>query len=257
MGAPAARTTDVAVEARGRQRRVRDLVFAALAAARPDPAGAAVLDCGGGSGRLAVALARAGAHVTVVDTSADALAVLRRRVTEAGVVDLVQPVQADVETMADTVPATAFDLAIVHNVLEVVDRPDVALAAVARSVRPDGRVSIVATNPAAAVIARALAGDLSGATAELQAIVAAPGTAGRPAFDALSDLCHGARLVVEESVGIGVFEDLVPGARVDAPGAQEALDELEAMAAAHPPFRDIATWIHVQARPRSADEPGD
>jgi len=45
----------------------------------------AVLDVGGGSGTRAVPLAARGCTVTVVDTSIDALAMLRRRAAEAGV----------------------------------------------------------------------------------------------------------------------------------------------------------------------------
>src|SRR4051812_49931339 len=43
-----------------------------------------VLDAGGGTGGLAVPLAELGHHVTVVDSSPDALAGLERRAPEAG-----------------------------------------------------------------------------------------------------------------------------------------------------------------------------
>ena len=54
-----------------------------------DLGGLAVLDCGGGTGRIAVALAEHGAQVTVVDISVDALATLSRRSIDAGVADRV------------------------------------------------------------------------------------------------------------------------------------------------------------------------
>ena len=63
-----------------------------------------VLDCGGGSGSLAVPLARAGADVTVLDVSIDALSILRRRAIEAGVDDRVHAIQADVETSLRSSP---------------------------------------------------------------------------------------------------------------------------------------------------------
>ncbi|MDT4958962.1 MAG: hypothetical protein QOD31_2761, partial [Pseudonocardiales bacterium] len=81
-----------------------------------------MLDCGGGSGSFAVPLAEAGAQVTVVDVSVDALATLRRRADEAGVAERVQPVQADVESLADAVPAGSFDLVLAHGILEAVDQ---------------------------------------------------------------------------------------------------------------------------------------
>src|SRR5690242_15627392 len=61
--------------------------------------GPELLDCGGGSGTYAVPLAVAGADVTVVDISADALATLRHRADEAGVAERVHPVPGDVEAL--------------------------------------------------------------------------------------------------------------------------------------------------------------
>src|SRR5262249_29982414 len=57
-----------------------------------------VLDVGGGSGIWAVPLARSGCLVTVVDPSPNALATLHRRATEAGVAELVSPVQGDADS---------------------------------------------------------------------------------------------------------------------------------------------------------------
>jgi S-adenosylmethionine-dependent methyltransferase len=228
--------------------RVRELVFGALETVRGPAGEVNVLDCGGGSGRLAVPLAVAGAQVTVLDISVDALAVLRRRAAEAGVADRIVPVQADVEALAEPMTAGRFDLAIVHEVLEVVERPAVVLAAVARAVRLDGLVSILAVNPAAGVISRALAGELAAALAELRAIVAEPEAPGRLAPDALLEMCRAAGLAVETTSGVGVFSELAPGSRVEAPGGYEALAALESLAASLSPYRDIAARVHVLAR---------
>ena len=227
-------------------------MLGALESIRRRSGEASVLDCGGGSGRLAVPLAVAGAHVTVIDISVDALAVLRRRAIEAGVADRIVPVQGDVEALPESMTSGSFDLAIVHEVLEVVDRPGFVLAGVARAVRPGGLVSILAVNPAASVISRALAGDLVAALAELRGMVAESGAPGRLAPDALAEMCRAAGLVIEATSGVGVFAELVPGTRVDAPGGYEALAELEALAASRSPYRDIAARVHLLAR-RGAD----
>ena len=47
---------------------------------------------------------------------------------------------------------------ICHNVLEYVDSPAAAMAAIARVLRPGGTVSVLAANTVAAVLQRALAG---------------------------------------------------------------------------------------------------
>src|SRR4051812_38719266 len=131
---------------------------------------AELLDCGGGSGTYAVPLAADGARVTVVDISADALATLSRRAGEAGVADRVVPVAGDVEaleTVGAAVPAASFDLVLAHGILDAVDDADRAFTAIAGAVRPGGLLSVLVSNPVAAVLARALAGDLAGARHEL------------------------------------------------------------------------------------------
>ena len=230
-----------------RQDRVRELVLDALESVRGQAREARVLDCGGGSGRLAVPLAVAGAHVTVIDISVDALAVLRRRAVESGVADRIVPVQGDVEALPGSMTSGTFDLAIVHEVLEVVDQPGFVLAEVARAVRPGGLVSILAVNPAAGVISRALAGDLVAALASWRDRRRSAAS-GRLAPDALADMGRAAGLVIEATSGVGVFSELVPGNRVEAPGGYEALAELETLAASRSPYRDIAARVHVLAR---------
>jgi 2-polyprenyl-3-methyl-5-hydroxy-6-metoxy-1,4-benzoquinol methylase len=194
------------------------LVWKSLLAALPSVTGpqgrARVLDCGGGSGRIAVPLAGVGAIVTVVDTSADALATLRRRAEEAGVADDVHPVQGDVEGLANLVTPASFDLVLAHGILEAVDGIEPVFAAMAGAVRPGGLLSVLTVNPAATVLSRALAGDLAG----------------------------------ESQHGVGVFAELVPGAALDAPGATDSLAELEATVAGRAPFADIAGRIHTLAR---------
>jgi 2-polyprenyl-3-methyl-5-hydroxy-6-metoxy-1,4-benzoquinol methylase len=210
----------------------------------------AVLDCGGGSGSTAVPLARAGARVTVVDVSADALATLRRRAAEAGVEDLVHAVQGDVEALAELVPPASFDLVVAHGVIEAVDHPAAALGGAAAAARPGGRVSVLISNPVASVLSRALAGDVGSALLELRQLAA--GSSDSLDVAALRAMCERLGLVVEGVHGVGVFTELVPGADLDAQtGAAphgEALAELEELATSRAPFRDIASRIHLLAR---------
>jgi SAM-dependent methyltransferase len=224
--------------------------------ARAAEAGAtslAVLDLGGGSGGSAVPLAQLGHRVTVLDASADALATLQRRAAEAGVAELVTPVQGDVERLPAAVAGAAYDLVLCHSLLEVVDEPAATLASVAGALCPGGCASVLAAGRAAAVLARALGGHPADA---LRALTdpsgrwgAADGVLRRFDTDGLVALVDAAGLTVEAVHGVRVFADLVPGAVLDAePGAAEALRELELAAAAVPPFRDVAAQLHVLAR---------
>jgi S-adenosylmethionine-dependent methyltransferase len=223
-----------------------DPVGTLLASAIADQQAPSVLDCGGGSGRFAVPLAAAGAEVTVVDISVDALATLRRRADDAGVGARIRAVQGDVEALAEVTGSASFDLVLAHGILEVVTPLAENFAAITGTVRPGGLLSVLVGNPVAAVLARALAGDLSGAARELDVLrddaALSPATVAR--------LCTEHGLVVEQLHGIGVFRDLVPGQALDLPGARETLARLEAECAQRSPFAEIAGRIHVLARKR-------
>lgn len=229
----------------GRQRLVWQLLADAVASVTPADRPASVLDCGGGSGSFAVPLAQAGAQVTVVDVSADALATLRRRADEAGVAERVQSVQCDVESLADAVPAGSFDLVLAHGILEAVDQVTPAFEAIAATVRSGGLLSVLVNNPVAGVLARALAGDVAAALRELRGLDSDFDRPGPPAVQAL---CRSAGLLIERVHGIGVFAELVAGSALDAPGALDALADLEAETAARQPFCDIASRVHLLAR---------
>jgi S-adenosylmethionine-dependent methyltransferase len=204
-----------------------------------------VLDCGGGSGSFAVPLAQAGARVTVVDVSVDALATLHRRAEEVGVAALVRPVQADVEALGDAVAAESFDLVLAHGILEAVDHVGAAFDAIAATVRPGGLLSVLVSNPVAGVLARALAGDVGAALAELRSL---DSDRAHPGPDTIQALCRASGFRIEQVHGVGVFSELVPGSAVDLPGAGEALDELEAESAVRAPFSEIASRVHTLAR---------
>jgi SAM-dependent methyltransferase len=222
-------------------RLLTDALHSVSTAGRP----AALLDCGGGSGTYAVPLAVAGADVTVIDISADALATLSRRAAEAGVAAQVHPVPGDVEALGELVGGQTFDLVLAHGILESVDHVHATFTGIGNAVRPGGLISILVGNPAAAVIARALAGEPAAALAELHELDAADARRGP---DAIQQLCVAAGFAVQARHGIGVFSDLVPGSALDAPGARDALDQLDADAAGRYPFADIAGRVHLLVR---------
>ena len=202
-----------------------------------------VLDCGGGSGSLAVPLAVRGARVTVVDISIDALSTLLRRAGESGVSDRVTAVQGDAEALLDVLPAAAFDLVLAHGVLESVPNPAEAVRQIAAVLRPGGAASLLLANPVAAVIGRLLAGDVSAALDGFRRSATSAYSA-----QAATDQCAAAGLAIESIEGIGVFTELVPGIDLERPGVMQTLGELEAASAGISPYRDIASRMHLVAR---------
>jgi 2-polyprenyl-3-methyl-5-hydroxy-6-metoxy-1,4-benzoquinol methylase len=209
-----------------------------------------------------VSIARAGHRVTVVDPSPDALAAARWRAAETGVT--LTEVQGEASDLPALVGDAAADLVICHNVLEYVDSPSAALAAIARVLRPGGTVSVLAANAVAAVLQRALSGRYAEARAMLSGIARAPEAASdavpapsdtvpgttqvarRFTLPELTALIEGAELRVGDVHGIRIFSGLLPGAGAD-PAAAEALRELEEAAATCPPLRDIAARLHLLA----------
>lgn len=233
----------------GKQGSRQSAVWTALAGALPSVVSAGqrptVLDCGGGSGTFAVPLAARGADVTVVDVSADALATLQRRAEEASVGGAVYGIQGDVEALGDTIGDRQFDLVLAHEILEAVDDLPATFASIAEAVRAGGTLSVIVANPVAAVLGRALAGDPGAALAEFRGLTTSFGAVGS---DTVRELCRAAGIQIQSRSGVGVFAEWVPGSALDAPGARETLDELEAEAAARAPFVDIASRIHLLAR---------
>ncbi|HEX5495180.1 MAG TPA: methyltransferase domain-containing protein [Mycobacteriales bacterium] len=211
-----------------------------------------VLDVGGGSGVFAVPLAELGHDVTVVDPSADALATLERRASEAGVATRVTGIQGDVDQLTEVVASKRFDLVLCHRLLEVVDDPDAAVATLVAAMSPTGRLSVLAANRVATVIARALGGHPAQALGAFTDPAGRWGDAdgARRRFDtsSLVSLLSTAGLTVYALHGAGVVADLLPGAVLDGvPGAAEALHDLELAVAAIPPYRDVATHLHALA----------
>jgi SAM-dependent methyltransferase len=225
--------------------------LAAVAAAAAETGRALdVVDVGGGTGGFAVPLARLGHRVTVVDPSPDALAALLRRAEESGV--QVRALQGDAAALLDVVPAGSADLVLCHGVLERVDDPAPAMAALAAALRPGGTLSVLVASRNAAVLARAVAGRFAEARHALDDPDGRWG-AGDPlprrfTEGRLAELVAGAGLRVDAVHGVRTVADLVPGALVDGePGAADALLELEEATAHLPEFRALATQLHVRA----------
>lgn len=235
---------------------VWDRLGAALGALSAERAGGGslrVVDLGGGTGGLAVAVAELGHSVTVVDPSPDALAALERRAAEAAVSARIRGLLGDAGTLAELVEAAYADVVVCHGVLELVDEPAQALGAAATVLRPGGVLSVLATQHSGAVLSRILAGHLDEAAAMLQ-----PGSGLAPALPRrftrgeLEALVAGAGCAVSTVRGVRVFSDHVGTRVVDArPGAADLLGKLDAAVCDAADFLPFATSLHLLASRRS------
>ena len=218
-----------------------------------------IVDAGGGTGGFAVPLAGLGHRVTVVDPSPDSLAAAQRRAAEQNVP--LRAVQGDAADLAALAGDQSADLVLCHSVLEYVDSPPAAMAAIAAVLRPGGAVSVLTASAVAAVIHRALAGRFDEARRLLTGIGATaggngsgpadgPGTGGsgprRFTLAEVTSLIEEAGMRPGPALGVRVFADLVPRVVADAePGAAQSLQGLELAVSAHPAFHDFAAQFHV------------
>lgn len=201
-----------------------------------------VVDLGGGTGGMAIPLAARGHHVSVVDPSPDALAALERRTAEAGLTGRIAGLQGDAADLIRLIGERQADVIVCHRVLEVVDDPAGALAAMAGTLRMGGVLSLLVAQRQALVLSQALAGHL--------------GLARRTYADPhrldqarVLDLVHGAGFRVLASHGIGAIADLVPERFLETePGAYDDLTQLEAEISSDPAFRALAPHLHVFAQ---------
>ena len=230
-----------------------------------------IVDAGGGTGGFAVPLASLGHSVTVIDPSPDSLAAAQRRAAEQNVP--LRAVQGEAADLAVLAGEQSADLVLCHSVLEYVDSPPAAMAAIAAVLRPGGAVSVLTASAVAAVIHRALAGRFDEARRLLTGI--GPGTDGngnaapdwrgpagagtaaggrgpassgprRFTLAGVTSLIEQAGLSPGPALGVRVFADLVPRVVADAdPGAEHALQGLELAVSAHPAFHDFAAQFHV------------
>jgi SAM-dependent methyltransferase len=169
----------------------------------------------------------------------------------------VRAVQGDLASLVDVVGPEAADLVLCHSVLEYVDDPAAAVAAIRAVLRPAGLASVVLANRAAAVLARAIGGHFPQAAAGLRDPDGRfPGgdTALRR-YDPVSAaaLLAGAGLTVEQVHGVRVVADLVDGA-VDIEHPTDDLLSLELALSDQLPYRDIATQLHLLARKAGGSE---
>ena len=201
-----------------------------------------LVDLGGGTGGVAIPLAARGHRVTVVDPSPDALASLERRAIDSGVTERISGVQGDAGDLGRLFPAGQVDAVICHRVLEVVDSPADALAAMGAVLRPGGALSLLVGLRHSLVLTQALAGHLALARRSY----ADPH---RLDYNRVIALVQEAGFTVLASHGIGAIADQVPERMVEAePGAYEELAALEAEISQDPAFRALAPSVHVFAQ---------
>jgi S-adenosylmethionine-dependent methyltransferase len=244
------------VSGRGRVR--FELLLGQVLEALPRPP-AEVVDAGGGTGQLAVPLARLGHHVSVVDTSAAMLATCAQRAADESpeLAERIATVQGDVVDLPALLGAASQDAALCHEVITCVDDAAAVLGALAEVLRPGGVLSLTFANRDWLVLRAGRRGDWPAALRLLEE-PRRTADADRQAHRAVTADELGAHVAkagfeVVGSYGVSVFAE---GRDDDVDGAAlHALLELERRVAGREPYRSAAQVVHLIGRRLTARDP--
>ena len=112
----------------------------------------------GGTGAIAVRLARVGVQVTLLDASEPMLDLAQRAAQEAGVTEQIALKTGDAAQLETLFEGESFDVIICHNLLEYVDDPGAVLSRAALLLRrgPSSLISILVRNRAGDVLKAAI-----------------------------------------------------------------------------------------------------
>ncbi|HEU4400310.1 MAG TPA: methyltransferase domain-containing protein [Actinomycetota bacterium] len=233
--------------------RVRfELLLGQVLAALPEPP-ARVVDAGGGTGQLAVALARRGYQVTVVDTSAAMLATCAQRAAGEGaeVGARLATVQGDAADLPALLGPASRDAAVCHDLITQVDDPAAVLAALAGVVGDGGVLSLGFANRDWLVLRAGRRGEHGSALRlahgrRAGSFQGASAAAPAMTLEEVEAELERAGFEPVAASGVGVFVD--SGDDDPDPAGLNALVELENLVAAREPYRSSARTVHVVGR---------
>ena len=208
------------------------------------------LDIGGGTGDMAVRLARLGVRVTILDDSPDMLEFAEHAAKKAEVTERVSLKHGDTAQLTTLFSAGSFDLILCHNVLEYVDDPVFVLKGAAQLLRDVSSViSILVRNQAGEVLKAAIQeGDLSAAELNLSAEWANESLYGGKvrlfSSESLHSMLKPASLAVVAERGVRVVSDYLP-TKISRENEYEHILELERELGRRQEFAAMARYSHV------------
>ena len=227
---------------------------------------ATVVDAGGGTGQLAVALAGHGYLVTVVDTSAAMLATCAQRAADegGGAAERVATVQGDAADLPRLLGEDSLDAVVCHDLLTRVEDQAALLASLAGVLAEGGVLSLGFANRDWLALRAGRRGDHTGALRLVEGrgpggLIPRPPEGGSEAvtLTEAEQQLDKAGLALVAAYGVGVFaeagdDDLDPAER-------QRLVELERLVAGREPYRSSARTLHLIARRRvfRPELPGD
>ena len=212
------------------------------------------LDLGCGTGAAAIALARLGFEVTILDSSSSMLKLAERAMVDAGVRNKITVTCGDATQSAEMLPARSFDVVLCHNLLEYVDDPFAVLRCATRLLRDSSAIlSVLVRNRAGEVLKAALQkGDLAAAEQNLDAEWGHESLYGGKARlfspETLGGMMKDASLTVTASRGVRIVADYLPPS-ISRSAEYDRILALERELGKRAEFVGIARYLHLFAHP--------
>ena len=213
-----------------------------------------ILDAGGGTGELAIRLARQGYKVCLLDFSPEMLAVAweKARHLELATYDNLTFVREAVENVCTTFLSEFFDVVACHTVIEYVIDPRRVLGELVRVLKVGGLFSITFINRHAQSLRLALAGhDLDEVLTALDSAqfedtpfdVPGQSYSAEEITSALAEV----GVEIEGQYGVRVFTNHLPSHLKDQ-ALFDRLLNLETAVGERAPHKDIARYVHLLGR---------
>jgi S-adenosylmethionine-dependent methyltransferase len=219
-----------------------------------EPVGATALDAGGGTGGYAMALARAGYRVCLLDCSGRMLELARQSIEhcEPALRERIDLCRASLALMPPALRAKPFDAILLHTVLEYLQEPWEVLAELLGMLAPGGLASLLITNARAEALRWAwVKGDLQRARQALLEPASAADLFGLPRqvlpLATVRAALRRAGLEVRGEYGIRIFADYLPAERLTDGRFLAQLIALEQTASEAKDLLAIARYWHIVA----------
>lgn len=212
-----------------------------------------VLDLGGGTGTLAIRLARLGLQATLLDSSQAMLDLAQRATQEAGIAEKIALKLGDAAQLENLFTTELFDVILCHNVLEYVDDPQAVVCGATRVMRDSSAIlSILVRNQTGEVLKAALqAGDLAATENNISAEWAYESLYGGKVrlftADGLEAMLKTASLTKAAMRGVRVIADYLPP-HISRDADYDRIFQLERKLGRLPEFAAVARYTHCLAR---------
>lgn len=235
-----------------------DLSFANLQDFLPGSA-RSVLDIGGGTGAMAILLARLGLHVSLLDSSQPMLELADRAAQEAGAATNISMKHGDALHLSNIFAAASFDVILCHNILEYVDDPCAVLRGAARVLRDSNSIiSVLVRSQSGEVLKSAIQeGNLAAGEKNLSAEWAHESLYGGKvrlfSYEGLQKTLTDAGLTVTAERGVRVLSDYLP-AKVSKEGEYGRILDLELKLGKRPEFARVARYPQCIAHRKNGGE---